>query len=91
MNNVIYEVLDQLKDLIQTSFLACSSIAFIAGVLTSITPCALSSIPLVIGYVGGTGVAKQNPKRAFALSLVFVLGTAVTFTVLGTIASLPEI
>lgn len=88
MSEAIYAVLEQLKDLIQTSFWLAPLVAFIAGVLTSITPCALSSIPLVIGYVGGTGVAKQNPKRAFTLSLVFALGTAVTFTVLGTIASL---
>jgi len=88
MSNYIYAALDQLKYLIQTSFWLAPVIAFIAGVLTSMTPCALSSIPLVIGYVGGTGVSKENPKRAFALSLVFALGTAITFTVLGTIASL---
>lgn len=61
-------------------------LALLAGVLTSITPCALSSIPLVIGYVGSTG--KQDTKRAFWLSVVFSLGMAVTFTALGTIASL---
>ncbi len=60
--------------------------AFIAGVLTSVSPCCLSSIPLVIGYVGGTG--GENTKRAFKLSLAFALGSALTFTVLGTIASI---
>jgi len=29
-------------------------IALVAGILTSVTPCSLSTIPLVIGYVGGT-------------------------------------
>lgn len=61
-------------------------LALIAGVLTSFTPCSLSSIPLVIGYVGGT--SEQSTKKAFRLSLVFSLGMAVTFTVLGTAASL---
>lgn len=46
----------------------------------------MSSIPLVIGYVGGTG--NNDPKRAFRLSLTFALGMAATFTALGTVASL---
>lgn len=60
-------------------------IALLAGLLTSITPCSLSSIPLVIGYVGGAG--NKDTKRSFKLSLVFALGTAITFTVLGVLAT----
>lgn len=61
-------------------------IALLAGVLTSVTPCALSSVPLVIGYVAGIG--SNDPKRAFLLSLTFAVGMAATFTALGTMASL---
>ncbi|NCB52819.1 MAG: cytochrome c biogenesis protein CcdA [Clostridia bacterium] len=61
-------------------------IALLAGVLTSFTPCSLSSIPLVIGYVGGIG--QRDTKRAFWLSITFAAGAAVTFTTLGVIASL---
>lgn len=59
--------------------------AFAAGILTSFMPCSLSSVPLVIGYVGGIG--EKNVKKSFVLSLVFALGTALTFTVLGAAAS----
>ena len=59
-------------------------LALLAGVLTSFTPCALSSIPLVVAYVGGIGV---EPKKAFRLSLVFAFGAAITFTVLGVVAA----
>lgn len=59
-------------------------LALLAGVLTSFTPCSLSSIPLVIAYVGGVGV---EPKKALRLSLVFALGAAITFTVLGVVAA----
>lgn len=59
-------------------------LALLAGVLTSFTPCALSGIPLVVAYVGGIGV---EPKKAFRLSLVFALGAAITFTVLGVVAA----
>lgn len=63
-------------------------LALVAGVLTSFTPCSLSTIPLVVGYVGGAGGGGQNTGRALRLSLTFALGTAVTFTALGTAASL---
>lgn len=46
----------------------------------------MSSIPLIIGYVGGTGGG--DIKKAFRLSLIFALGMAVTFTALGTAASM---
>lgn len=77
--------LSTLGTLISESIWLAPLLALLAGVLTSFTPCSLSSIPLVIGYVGGTGT---EPKKAFCLSLVFAAGSAVTFTILGTLASL---
>lgn len=78
--------LDILSNLITQSIWLAPLIALVAGVLTSVTPCALSSVPLVIGYVGGTGNTDQ--KKAFKLSLAFALGMAITFTALGTFAAL---
>lgn len=72
--------------MIQYSLWLAPLLAFLAGVLTSVTPCSLSTIPLVIGVVGGLG--QKDTKRALKLSLTFALGTAVTFTALGTLASL---
>jgi len=76
--------LEQIGQLIGQSLWLAPLLALLAGVLTSFTPCALSSIPLVIAYVGGTGV---EPKKAAKLSLVFALGAAVTFTALGVVAA----
>ena len=78
--------LNNLSVILQNSSWLAPLVALLAGVLTSVTPCALSSVPLVIGYVGGTGGG--DTKRAFRLSLTFALGMAVTFTALGKIASL---
>ncbi len=75
-----------LSQLISQNIWFAPLIALLAGVLTSVTPCALSSVPLVIGYVGGT--AGSDPKRAFRFSLTFAVGMAVTFTALGVAASL---
>jgi len=78
--------LEMLSTLIKNNIWFAPLLALIAGALTSVTPCALTSVPLVIGYVGGTG--NNDPKRAFKLSLTFAFGMAVTFTVLGTLAAL---
>lgn len=83
---MINQWLETLSTLIAESIWLAPLLAFLAGVLTSVTPCALTSVPLVIGYVGGTG--NNDPKKAFRLSLTFALGMAVTFTALGTAASL---
>ena len=49
-------------------------------------PCNIAMIPLIVGYIGGS---KDLPRRrAFWISLVFSLGMAVTFMLLGVIAAL---
>lgn len=83
---MINEWLEILSKLISGSVLFSPLIAFMAGVLTSFTPCSLSSIPLIVGYVGGN--KNTDTKKALKLSITFAVGMAVTFTVLGTLASI---
>lgn len=78
--------LESLSTLITQNMWIAPLLALLAGVLTSVTPCALSSVPLVIGYVGGT--SGKDTKKAFRLSATFAAGMAITFTAMGTIASL---
>lgn len=78
--------LQSLSDLIQSAAWFAPILALLAGVLTSFTPCSLTNVPLVIGYVGST--EEQSTRRAFALSVTFVLGNALTFTILGVLATL---
>lgn len=86
MESVINQWLEALSSAISANIWLAPLLALLAGILTSFTPCALTSVPLVIGYVGGTG--QRDTKRAFRLSAVFSIGMAVTFTILGTAASL---
>lgn len=79
-------ILEILSEVIKNNFWIAPIISLIAGILTSFTPCSLSSVPLVIGYVGGTD--SKEPKKAFNLSLIFAIGSSVTFTSLGVIATL---
>lgn len=83
---MINEWLEVLSELISQTVWLAPIIAILAGILTSFTPCSLSSVPLVVGYVGGT--KNTDTKRAFKLSITFALGMAVTFTILGTLASM---
>jgi cytochrome c-type biogenesis protein len=82
----VTEILESLSELITKSGWLAPLLALVAGILTSFTPCSLSSIPLVIGYVGGVG--QRDTKRALWLSVTFAAGAAVTFTILGVVASL---
>lgn len=86
MNEIINKWLENLSFSIAANMWLTPLFALIAGVLTSFTPCALSSVPLVIGFVGGVG--NKGTKRALRLSLTFAAGSAVTFTVLGVAASM---
>jgi thiol:disulfide interchange protein DsbD len=61
-------------------------IAFAGGVLTSLTPCVYPLIPITVSIFG----ARQSRSRAQAvlLSALYVLGIAVTYSVLGASAAL---
>ena len=83
---MINEWLETLSTLIKGNLWLAPILAILAGALTAFTPCSLSSIPLVVAYVGGT--ANNDTKKSFRLSLIFALGMTVTFTVLGIVASL---
>ena len=61
-------------------------VVFLAGLVSSASPCVLTSIPLVVGFAGG--YADGDRTRAFLFSLCFVLGLALTFTALGAAAAL---
>lgn len=71
----------------QLTHLSAVSIAiiFMAGLVTSLTPCMLSMLPITIGYIGG--YQAQGPLQAAAQSTWFSLGLATTLAGLGIIAA----
>ena len=60
--------------------------AFAAGIVSSFSPCVLSTIPLIVGYVGG--YARKDQKLAYKYSFIFCLGIVITFTSLGIASAL---
>ena len=60
---------------------------FIAGLGLSLTPCVFPMIPILSGIIAGQG-HKISRSRAFALSLAYVLGMAVTYAAAGVAAGM---
>ncbi|MDK2965768.1 cytochrome c biogenesis protein CcdA [Lacrimispora sp.] len=82
---MVHNWLDSLSMAIQNGVFIAPLLALIAGIATSVSPCALANIPLVIGL---TNNDSRDIKHTFRLSFAFVLGTTVTFVALGLVASL---
>lgn len=60
-------------------------LVFLGGVLTSIGPCNIAMVPVIIAYVGGQQDLTRS--RGFWLSSFFTLGSSVTFMLLGVVAA----
>lgn len=76
---------DQLQNALQGGNLWIAfAIAFVAGIITSLTPCVYPMIPITISYISGKSGGEK--KNGFFISLVLVLGIAITYSVLGVIA-----
>lgn len=60
--------------------------AFLGGVLVGFSPCVYPLIPITLGFIGVK--AGSSRLRGLILSLVYVLGLAITYSILGLIASL---
>lgn len=66
--------------------LAAAGTMFLAGLATSLTPCVYPMIPITAGILGGAGAAA--PGRRLTLTLVYVLGLALVYSLLGLAAGL---
>ena len=60
--------------------------AFVWGILSIIlSPCHLSSIPLIVGFIGEQG--KMTARRAFGISSLFAAGILITIALIGLITA----
>ncbi len=63
-------------------------VLFLGGVLTSLNPCVYPMIPVTAAIVGGTQVGGQSKSRTLGLTMTYVLGLALLYSVLGLIAGM---
>ena len=60
-------------------------VIFLGGLGLNLTPCIYPLIPITIGFFLAQGTG--SPRWVFVLSLFYVLGMAVTYSILGTLAA----
>lgn len=76
-----------LTDAVQGTPALALGAAFMWGVLSMVlSPCHLSSIPLVVGFIDEQG--RISTKRAFSIALLFSSGLMVSIAVIGIITAL---
>lgn len=61
-------------------------ISFLGGVVSSLSPCTLGILPIIIGYVAG--YSNKNGLKTFIQMTFFILGMAIVLTSLGLICAI---
>ncbi|GMH32986.1 hypothetical protein BSKO_00820 [Bryopsis sp. KO-2023] len=94
-SDVLYDVGQQMDALVTQQLTvvgpASFAIIYLAGLLTSLSPCTLSVLPLTIGYIGGYGNSEEEEKGAvglFTRAGSFSAGLVTTLSLLGVASSL---
>lgn len=85
MNEIIQNFILQIQ-MGQASYFLLP-VAFLGGVIASISPCTLGILPIIIAYMGGVNKEKNNFINLLKL-LSFVLGLSVILTAIGIICAL---
>jgi thiol:disulfide interchange protein DsbD len=79
---------DTIADSIKSSSFLVVLLTFMGfGLLLSLTPCVFPMIPIISGVIISQGEGLTT-KKAFALSVVYVLAMAVAYTIAGVLAGL---
>lgn len=90
LSTYLYELQQLANTLVSSQLNHLSGVSigviFAAGLLTSMTPCMLSMLPITIGYIGG--YEAKSRFSAAAQSTWFALGLATTLAGLGILAAL---
>ena len=69
----------------QTSIFLLFGASFLGGLISSISPCSLSMLPLSIGYIGG--FSEEKPLKTLVQMIFFVIGTGIVFSIIGAICA----
>lgn len=59
---------------------------FVVGLALNLTPCVYPVIPMTVSYFGGK--SEQTRARAFSNALIYVIGIALSFSILGLLSGL---
>lgn len=88
------QLANSLENLLKTgsfgSALVALGLAYVGGILSSLTPCIYPMIPITIGVVGGiqTHHEERNKRGVLARGLAYVMGMAIVYAFLGVLAGI---
>jgi thiol:disulfide interchange protein DsbD len=65
---------------------------FFLGLTLNLTPCVFPIIPITVGFFANAGSKDGSPRlrRTFLMASLYVIGMAITYSVLGVVASLTK-
>lgn len=84
---------DAISDLIESQGLALALLfVFFSGLALNTTPCVYPIIPITIGFFMNQSSAEGKPRlrRTFLMAAMYVVGMAITYSLLGVVASMTK-
>lgn len=85
-NKPAFFSLENFKELLDTGLGASLLFVFLAGIVTSFTPCIFPMIPITLAVLGNHSQQRSRWQN-FLHSLIYVHGIATTYSILGLIAA----
>jgi cytochrome c-type biogenesis protein len=83
---MIRELFTILTRAVEGTALVAVFAAFLWGILSILlSPCHLSSIPLIVGFINGQG--RTSTRRAFIVSALFAMGILITIGAIGAVTA----
>lgn len=79
MEHAIDEIISGLVSLIGNNLWVSAGVAFLAGMISSLSPCLMTTVPLMVGYIG----RRRGKGGTLLCTLLFSLGVVVTFCLFG--------
>lgn len=91
MHDFLGNILSGSGELGFLQFLGAAGLAYVGGLLASLTPCVYPMIPITIGVIGGMN-REKNERRAWSELAMrggsYIFGMAVTYSFLGVLAGI---
>jgi thiol:disulfide interchange protein DsbD len=78
---MLFHFLINLEKIFDSSPILGLGVSILGGIVVSLSPCIMPLIPITLSIVGATTASSR--LKGFLISLIFVLGIATTYTILG--------
>ncbi|MBI4686312.1 MAG: sulfite exporter TauE/SafE family protein [Nitrospirae bacterium] len=79
-------MLESIIKAVENPSLLSIPLAYLGGVLASLTPCVYPMIPIVLGVIGASNI--ESKSKGFTLSLSYAMGLSLVYALMGIFASI---